>query len=76
MSRVFLFLVLLALLAVFVIVAATALRRVLEAGQKAFGATNGQQDGGLMVPTPYQKITYAALIVLLFGVATGWLGGL
>ena len=76
MSRVFLFVVLLAVLAVFVIVASNALRRVIDAGQKAFGATHGQQDEGLMVPTPYQKITYAALVVLLFGVATGWLGGL
>ena len=29
-----------------------------------------------MAPTPFQKITYAALVVLLFGVSTGWLGGL
>jgi hypothetical protein len=29
-----------------------------------------------MAPTPFQKITYVALIVLLFGVSTGWLGGL
>jgi hypothetical protein len=29
-----------------------------------------------MSGTGLQKIAYAALIVLLFGVATGWLGGL
>lgn len=29
-----------------------------------------------MSRTGLQKIAYAALLVLLFGVATGWLGGL
>lgn len=29
-----------------------------------------------MEPNTFQKIAYVALIVLLFGVTTGWLGGL
>jgi len=29
-----------------------------------------------MAPSGIQKVAYAALIVLMFGVATGWLGGL
>jgi hypothetical protein len=29
-----------------------------------------------MLPKSFQKIAYAALIVLMFGVTTGWLGGL
>jgi hypothetical protein len=29
-----------------------------------------------MGPKSFQKIAYAALIVLMFGVTTGWLGGL
>jgi hypothetical protein len=29
-----------------------------------------------MTPSGIQKVAYTALIVLLFGVATGWLGGL
>ena len=29
-----------------------------------------------MGPKPLQKTAYIALIVLLFGVSTGWLGGL
>jgi hypothetical protein len=29
-----------------------------------------------MTPSGIQKIAYLALVVLLFGVATGWLGGL
>jgi hypothetical protein len=29
-----------------------------------------------MRPTSLQKIAFAALLVLMFGVTTGWLGGL
>lgn len=29
-----------------------------------------------MSPNAIQKIAYAALLLLLFGLATGWLGGL
>lgn len=31
---------------------------------------------GHMRPKTFQKVSYVALIVLLFGVSTGWLGGL
>ncbi len=76
MGRLFLFVVLLVALVVIVFVLITIAARFLDAGQKMLRSTNGQIKEGLMVPTPFQKITYAALIVLLFGVATGWLGGL
>jgi len=36
----------------------------------------GPNQEGQMAPTAFQKVAYAALIVLLFGVATGWLGGM
>ncbi len=29
-----------------------------------------------MTPTRFQKIAYVALIVVMFGVTSGWLGGL
>jgi hypothetical protein len=32
--------------------------------------------GTVMTPNSFQKIAYAALIVLMFGVTTGTLGGL
>ncbi len=76
MSRVILFLVLVALLAVAVIVLTAAVTRAIEVGQKALRTSHDQRNEGLMVPTQFQKITYAALVVLLFGVTTGWLGGL
>lgn len=76
MSRLFLFVVLLALLAFAVMILLTIVTRAIEAGQKAFRTPDIRNEEGLMIPTPFQKITYAALVVLLFGVATGWLGGL
>ena len=35
-----------------------------------------QGRNALMAPTGIQKAAYVALIVVLFGVASGWLGGL
>ncbi len=30
---------------------------------------------GRMEPKPFRKLSYIALIVLLFGVSSGWIGG-
>jgi len=30
---------------------------------------------GAKMPEPFSKFAYVALIVLMFGVASGWLGG-
>ena len=76
MGRLFLFAALFALILVIGYVLLTIVTRILGAGQNMLRPPNGLNKEGLMVPTPFQKITYAALIVLLFGVATGWLGGL
>ncbi len=76
MARLFLFAILLALVLAIVYILLTIVNRALDAGQNMLKPEHGQNKEGLMVPTPFQKITYAALIVLLFGVATGWLGGL
>lgn len=76
MGRFLLFIVLLTLLVAIVFVLATIVARSIAVGQNMFRPITGHSKEGLMVPTPFQKITYAALIVLLFGVATGWMGGL
>jgi cell division protein FtsX len=76
MGRLFLFAALFALILVIGYVLLTIMARILGAGQNMLRSPYGLNKEGQMVPTPYQKITYAALIVLLFGVATGWLGGL
>lgn len=36
----------------------------------------GTDKEGMMAPTGMQKVAFVALIVLLLGVASGWLGGL
>ena len=36
----------------------------------------GRQQGVDMQPTAFQKIAFVALIVLMFGVTTGLIGGL
>lgn len=76
MGRLLLFFALLALLIAIVIILMTIFLRTLDVGQKMLVPFYGQNKEGQMIPTPFQKITYVALIVLLFGVATGWLGGL
>jgi len=76
MGRLFLFIVLLSLLVVIVLILTTLVARAMDLAQNILSPTNVQFKEGLMVPTPFQKITYVALLVLLFGVATGWLGGL
>ncbi|EEB83512.1 hypothetical protein [Roseobacter sp. GAI101] len=76
MGRLFLFIVLLTLLVVIVFALTTLVARSMDVVQQMLRPADGQTKEGLMAPTPFQKITYAALLVLLFGVATGWLGGL
>ncbi len=76
MGRLLLFFALLALLIAIVVILMTIVLRTLKVGQKILVPFYGQIHEGEMIPTPFQKITYVALIVLLFGVATGWLGGL
>ncbi len=39
-------------------------------------ALNGEKPEGAMSGSALQKVTYVLLIVLLFGVTSGWLGGL
>ncbi|MDG1353947.1 MAG: hypothetical protein P8P70_12450 [Sulfitobacter sp.] len=34
------------------------------------------QTGDTMGPRPFRKAAHVALIVVLFGVSSGWLGGL
>lgn len=76
MGRLILFVAIVALLVAIVAIVLTITARLLPAGRATIDPAATQQNEGMMVPTPFQKITYVALIVLLFGVATGWLGGL
>lgn len=64
MARLLLFLLAAAAIVVFTI----AVGRLLDAGRTSF------QEGRL--PDTVKTISYVLLIVLMFGVVTGWLGGL
>lgn len=76
MGRLFLIVMMLAVCAV--------IAMILHALWTQFIATAGakgrplmaQGRNGDMAPSGIQKVAYVALIVVLFGVASGWLGGL
>ena len=44
--------------------------------ERALRPVTAQGRNADMAPTGIQKAAYVALIVVLFGVASGWLGGL
>lgn len=65
-----LFLVLLAVLGLIAVIVTIA--RTLERGAQSARATAQEVD----VPDTVKTVSYILLIVLMFGVVTGWLGGL
>jgi len=75
-GRLFLILILLAVCVAIVIILVSASNEMYKSGQRALRPMFGTNDGGPMAPSGYQKVAYIALIVLLFGVTSGWLGGL
>lgn len=76
MGRLLVIVATLALIVAFVAILVSIVARILDASRRASAPAQGQEIYRPMAPTPFQKITYVALIVLLFGVSTGWLGGL
>lgn len=45
-------------------------------GKRALRPVFGPTKDGVMAPNALQKVTYVALIVLLLGTTSGWLGGM
>jgi len=76
MARLFLLAVLLAAIVVMVLMLTSAFTTAAEAGRDLLRTATGSEKRGTMAPTSLQKIAYVALIIVLFGVASGWLGGL
>ena len=76
MGRLFLILAALGVVAMLAVIVTTSLRDAARAGRAGLRTYGGFGEDGLMAPTGIQKAAYVALIVLLFGVTTGWLGGL
>lgn len=60
------------LLVAFVAVAAIAITALIRTIQDVTTGGVGKDDD--MMPAKFQRITYVLLVVLLFGVTTGWLG--
>jgi cell division protein FtsX len=60
------------LLMAFVAVVAIAITALLRTIQDVTDAGVGKDDN--IMPAKFRRITYVLLVVLLFGVTTGWLG--
>ncbi len=76
MARLFLILAVAAVIVAFVAILVSVWNAAYEGGHRALRPLFGSGQEGLMTPTTLQKVSYIALIVLVFGVCTGWLGGL
>ena len=76
MSRLFLFLLLMVLGVAIAAFLVSIWNSAYEAGRAAMRPVLQGGKGGLMAPTGIQKIAFVALIVLMLGVTSGWLGGL
>ncbi len=62
------------LLAAFVGVVAFAITMLLATFRVIAHTEDGKDDS--FMPAKFQRITYVLLVVLLFGVTSGWLGGI
>ena len=76
MGRLFLILAALAVIVAFVVILGSIWNASMEAGRKGLHRYAGFGKDGVMAPTTLQKVAYLALIVVLFGTASGLLGGL
>ncbi|MEM6940437.1 MAG: hypothetical protein AAF943_03705 [Pseudomonadota bacterium] len=76
MARLFLILAFLAALAATAIVLASVSRKTIAEGTRDLRAPIAALEDRTMASSGVQKAAFVALIVVLFGVASGWLGGL
>ncbi len=76
MGRLFLLVALIAVIVAFVAILVSIWNSVFAPGQDGLRTYMGFGKDGVMAPTGLQKAAYIALIVVLFGVASGWLGGI
>ncbi len=75
MGQLFLIIAALAVIVAFVTILGSIWNAGMEAGQTGLRRYVGHGKEGVMAPTNFQKAAYVALIVVLFGVTAGWLGG-
>lgn len=76
MARIVMFLVALAALVVIILGAASLLGRAADSAGTALRPIWGSKRGNMVAPTTFQKIAYGALLVVLLGLTSGFLGGL
>ena len=76
MGRFLFFLGILALAVAIAVFLLSILREIWVAGQDMARPPARGGNGGRMTPNGIQKLAYAALLVVMFGVTTGAIGGL
>ena len=76
MARLLLILIALAACVLVALILYTIWTNLMASANRALRPAPVQGRNTLMAPTGIQKAAYVALIVVLFGVASGWLGGL
>ncbi len=76
MARLILILMFCAALAAIVAILASSVTRLISGQSHRLNATAGLSKDEDMASSGIQKAAYIALIIVLFGVASGWLGGL
>lgn len=76
MARVFLFLIVLAFCIALVAMLYSIWTTIRQASDRHLRPIFGLTEENDMAPSGIQKAAYIALIVMLFGVASGWLGGM
>ncbi|KHA53074.1 hypothetical protein Z947_3385 [Sulfitobacter geojensis] len=76
MARLLLILIIVAACVAFAVILYALWTRITQAGQRDLPPASGTHKGHDMASSGIQKAAYIALIVVLFGTASGWLGGL
>lgn len=76
MARLLLFLILAVALVAIAVFVMSVWSGMVQKGRRAASPVPGTRKGDVMAPNGYRKLGYVALIVLLIGVTSGWIGGL
>jgi cell division protein FtsX len=76
MGRLFLIVLLAAVFVAIVAILVSVWNAAVAAGTERLRPYFNPDKDGMMAPSGFQKVAFVALIVVLFGVTAGWLGGL
>lgn len=76
MARLLLIIVLLAVFVAIIVILVSLWNSMVAATEQAVQTARDAKKDDIMAPTAFQKIAFVALILVLFGVTSGWLGGL